>query len=277
MKLANPRHVVIAFTLPYFGAAFFIPAHTPFFEDLYFSSFDWAQALVIRVTLTGMAALSSFLLWLFYRLWMRHCSRGLATVIVVGLLLPAVIVEVPREWLRRERRRASILWARIKTESRPISMEDEELVSASGHPIGVRLRYQVHYPDGGELIAHIPSATLSTAPSPYVLGFGAGIRELHALNSTDCAITVDLFPDFMPTAIVFLGNAKGSDAFCFNWKAFATPGPWGNSSRAAVLDNPPQTFRIDLGTPRYSAPTRRTYRLRRFYEGAQQEGAKECS
>ena len=133
----------------------------------------------------------------------RH-SQSLAAVIVMGLLLPAVIVEVPRG------------------------------------------------------------------------GFGALKTDSRALNTTDYAFTVDLLPDFMPRAIVFPGYSNDPRNLCFNWP-FGAPGPWGDSSRAAVLDTPPQTFRIDLGTPRYSASTRGIYHLRRFYEGAQQEGAKECS
>jgi hypothetical protein len=276
MRSFVPRRVLIVFTLFYFGVALFIPVYTPFLEDLYFSSFTWAQALVIRVSLAGMAALSSFLLWMFCRFWMGRASRGLAGVIVAGFLLPAVIVEVPRELSRFQRHRAEVLDARVKTESRLISMEDEELLSAAGHPVGVRLRYQVHYPEGGEIIAHIPAASLSTAPSPYVGGFGAGRKASRALNGTDYAITVDLLPDFMPRMIVFPDQSEDPTNRCFHW-TLGAPGPWGDSSRDAVLDTSPKTFRIDLGTPRYSAPTHGTYDLRRFYEGAKQEGAKECS
>jgi hypothetical protein len=222
-----------------------------------------------------MAALSSFLLWIFCRLWMRRTSRDLAVVIIVGLLLPAVILEVPRELSRFQSHRAQVLDARIKTESRLVSMEDQELLSVSGHPVGVRLRYQVHYPVGGEIITHIPYATLSTALSPYLRGFTVWKTDLHALNTMDYAITVDLLPDFMPRAIIFPGDSKESENFCFKW-TFSAPGPWGDSSRDAVLDSPPQTFRIDLQTPRYSASTHGTYHLRRFYDNAQQEGAREC-
>jgi hypothetical protein len=275
MKFDNPRFILIFFTLLYFGTAFFIPVYTPFLQDLYFSSFSGEQVLVIRVSLTAMAALSSFLLWIFCCLWMRRTTGVLAVVIIVGLLLPAVILEVPRELSRFQSHRAQVLDARIKTESRLISMEDQELLSVSGHPVGVRLRYQVHYPEGGEIIAHIPCATLSTAPSPYLRGFTVWKTDLHALNITDYVISVDLLPDFMPRAVVFPGSSKESQSFCFNW-TFSAPGPWGDSSRAAVLDSPPQTFRIDLQTPRYSAPTRGIYHLRLFYNSAQQEGAREC-
>jgi hypothetical protein len=275
MKFDNPRRILTFFTLLYFGAAFFIPVYTPFLQDLYFSSFSGEQALVIRVSLTAMAVLSSFLLWIFCRLWMRRTSRGLAAVVIVGLLLPAVILEVPRELSRFQSHRAQVLEARIKTESRLVTMEDEELLSVSGHPVGVRLRYQVHYPEGGEIIAHIPYATVSTAPSPYLRGFTVWKTGLQALNTTDYAITVDLLPDFMPRVIVFPEYAKEPESFCFKW-TLSAPGPWGDASRAAVLDSPPQTFRIDLQTPHYSAPTHGTYHLRRFYDNAHQEGAREC-
>jgi hypothetical protein len=276
MKSDNTRRLLILFTLLYFGVAFFIPVYAPFLEDLYFSSFTWEQALVIRATLAGIAALSSFSLWMFCRDWIGRRSRGLAGVIVMGLLLPAVIVEVSRELARSQRRRAQILDARIKNEAHLISMEDEELVSEGGHPVGVRLRYKVHYPEGGEIIRRASPATLSTAPLPYVMGFGVLKKDLRALNSTDYVITVDLLPDFMPRAIVFPGSSSDPGNLCFNWRSVAS-GPWGDSSRAAVLDTPPQNFRIDLGTPRLSAPTHGTNHLRRFYEGAKQEGAKECS
>ena len=58
MRSDKPRCFLIFSTLLYFGVAFFIPVYAPFLEDLYFSSFTWEQALVIRFVLTGMAALS---------------------------------------------------------------------------------------------------------------------------------------------------------------------------------------------------------------------------
>jgi len=276
MKFDNPRRILALFAALYFGIALFIPVYTPFLEDLYFSSFTWEQAIVVRAVLTGMAGLSSLALWMFCRFWVGRRSRGLAGVVLAGFLLPAVIVEVPRELSRSQRQRARVLWARIKTESRLISMEDEELLSVGGHPVGVRLRYQVHYPEGGEILAHIPPATLLTESSPYSGGFGALKKESRALNATDYVITVDLLPNFMPRVVVFPGYSRDSTSFCFNWMPRA-PGSQVDSSRAVVLDTPPQTFRINLGTPRYSAPTRGTYHLRQFYEGAQQDGAKECS
>lgn len=274
MKLDNPRRVLIGFSIVYFGIAFFIPVYTPFLRDLYFSSFNWEQWLVVRFILTGMAALASLLLWLFYRLWLSRYSRGLLAVIVTGFVLPVVIVEIPRELLLLQAHHADILAEQIRSGSRLLSMEDEELLSASGRPIGVRLRYKVHYPEGGEIIAHIPPATLSTAPAGYLSGFVEQKMDVHTLNSTDYIYSVDLVPDFMPAIIRFPGDANGPQSTCFNWRHGAQGNP---ASRAAVLASPPQTIRIELGIPHYSAPTRHTYSLHRFYESAKQEGARECS
>lgn len=274
IKLDNPRRVLIGFSIVYFGIAFFIPVYTPFLRDLYFSSFNWQQWLVVRSILAAMAALASFLLWLFWRLWLSRRSRGLAAVIVAGFLLPVIIFDVPRELLLLRAHHADMLAKRIRSGSRLMSMEDEALLSPSGRPIGVRLRYKVHYPEGGEIIAHIPPATLSTAPPGYLRGFVVQKMETHSLNHTDYVYTVDLVPDFMPATIRFPSNANGARRNCFNWRYGTSGKP---ASRAAVLGRPPQTIRIELGTPPYSAPTQHTYSLRRFYEGAKQEGARECS
>ena len=181
---------------------------------------------------------------------------------------------VPAGILSYRSSRLADLHARVKSESSIVVIEDEEFVTDRGNPVGVRVRYQVRYPKGAEtVIAHLPPASLSSAPFPYLQGFSMRNYEFHALNATDYAHTIDIVPDFMPRFIQFAGYSwhveSGGEDSCFNW-------PDRLPARAAVLSTPPRTFQVFLSEPAYSAPTRRSYDLRRFYDGAVKEGAREC-
>jgi len=262
MKAKNPIWVPVLFTLAYFSYALLSPIHA-----------DWFKA-VVRFFLLSAAAVSSVLLWACYGLWFHRKSRSLGWLFGIGLLPVAILGVFALYSLYRSHHLAS-LDSKIKTESRLIRIDDEELLTARGNPIGVRLHYEVHYPKGsGELIPHVPPANLSMVPLPYLMGFWVRNTESRALNATDYSMTVDVVPEFMPKMIRFLETpnnpGSGSPDPCFWWAR-------GPSERITVLSTAPQAFWIYLSAPQYSARTQRSYDLQRFYEGALNEGTKECS
>jgi len=262
MKAKNPIWAPVLFTLAYFGYALLTPIYA-----------DWFRAF-IRAFLLSAAAISSVLLWACYMLWFHRKSRRLGWLFGIGLL-PVAIFGFLDLWSSYRAHHLASLDAKIKKEARLIRIADEELLTARGNPIGVRLRYEVHYPEGSaELIPHVPPASLSMVPPPYLTGFWARNTESHALNATDYAMTADVIPEFMPKMLRFPGiptnPGSGSSDPCFWW-------PRGASGRTTVLTIAPQAFWIYLYGPRYSARTKRIYDLHRFYEGALNEGAKECS
>ena len=261
MKAKNPIWVPVLFTVAYFGYA----ALTPI-------SGDWFREF-IRAFLLWSAVVSSVIVWACYGLWRRRKSRNVGWLFLVGLLPVAAFGGFDLYSTYRARHLA-FLDAKIKAEARLIRIDDEELLTARGNPIGVRLRYEVRYPKGSEeLIRHIPPANLSTVGPPYLLGFCVINTESRALGQTDYAMTTDVIPEFMPKMIRFAESpghpGSGSSDPCFWW-------PRGAPLRATVLATAPQPFWIYLSPPHYSARTERSYDMHRFYEGALSEGAKEC-
>jgi hypothetical protein len=263
MKIKNPRWIPVLFTLLYFGYAIFSPIHADFLTRIF------------RAVLLSIAAFCSVVLWVSYKVWADRWSRNATGLLIIAVLLPVVIYGIPTAVLSYQAIHLMELDTRIKKEATLITIEDEELLTDHGNPIGVRVRYQVRYPKGADaLISHLPPANLSNAPSPYTGGFWVRSTEFHALNATDYVLTSDIVPEFMPATLRFVENPRypgtGGKDPCFNW-------PGGPSRRTAVLNTPPQTFRIYVSEPAYSAPTQRSYDLHRFYEGALKEGGKECS
>ena len=265
MRAKHRIWIPVLFTVAYFGYAALSPLAGHWG--------DWFTPF-IRAFLLAAAAVSSGCVWACYGLWSHGKLRRPGWMFAIGLLPIALLGALDLYAMYRVHHLA-ILDARIRKEARLIRIDDEELLTARGNPIGVRLRYEVNYPEGsGELIRHIPPADLSMIPPPYLSGFWARTTESRTLNATDDAMTVDVFPEFMPGMIRFgeLPSSLGigsSDA-CFWW-------PRGARGRTAALTTPPQAFWIYLSTPKYSSRTKRSYDLHRFYEGALSEGAKECS
>ena len=262
MNTKNLRWIPLLFSLLYFACAVFLPVHATWFAGL------------IRTFLVAIAACCSLLLWVSYTVWVRRGWHSTAGLLTIAALLPVVIYGIPAGIGSYRARKLMELDTRVKKEATLITMADTELTTEHGNPIGVRLRYQVRYPRGADaLIAHVPPANLSNALDPYAGGFWVRSTEIHALTATDYEMTSDIVPEFMPPTVRFVANPKypasGGSVPCFNW----TGGP---SQRVAVLATPPRTFRIFLLEPTYSAPTARSYDLRRFYDGAVGEGAKEC-
>jgi hypothetical protein len=261
MRAKNPVWVPVLFTLGYFGCALLAPIHE-----------DWFTA-VVRAFLLLAAAASSLLVWVSWGIWFRRKARHPGWLVGIGLLPIAIGGALGLASTYRARHLAAVD-ARIKTDTRLVRIDDEELLTPRGNPIGVRLRYEIRYPEGSEaVIPHIPPAGMSAVPPPYLLGLAVRDSESRALSATDYAMTVDLVPDFMPRMLRFVGTqatpSSGSADPCFLW-------PRGSPPRATVLGAGSQPLWIYLSAPVYSARTKHSYDLRRFYEGALKEGAKEC-
>lgn len=232
MKGKSALWIPILFTLFYFGFAYSFIALN--------DSATWLFGLIPL----AMAGLSSILLWISFAIWARSPRRP-ARLLLIAVLLPVVIYGVPIGMLSWQSHRLMIMDAKMKKEASLLDIADEELLTASGSPIGVRLRVQVRYPEGVEpLVPHIPPANLSTAPAPYVAGFWVANAKYQMLNATDYVITSDVVPDFMPQTIRF-----GRGDLCFDWSR-------NSFRRADVLHAAPQTFRVNFQEPPYSAPTR---------------------
>jgi hypothetical protein len=263
MRTKHLCWIPVVFTLLYFGFAYFFPVHADFLTGL------------VRLLLLSIATVCAVLLWVSYYAWGRLGVRTAGGLLLIALLLPVLTGVIPAEILSYRSSRTEALYTKVKNESTIVTMEDEEYITERGNPVGIRVRYQVRYPKGAEtVIPHLPPASLSSAPFPYVQGFSMRNSEFHALNATDYVHTVDLVPGFMPQIVQFPGSpgypgTAGKDV-CFNWPDHAP-------QRTATLSTPPRTFQVFLSEPAYSAETRRTYDLRRLYDGAIKEGAKECS
>lgn len=266
MKIKNALWIPSLFTFLYFAFAILVPVRAMWFEGL------------LRTAVLLIAALCSLLLWISYTVWVARDARKLESLLIIALSLPVVLYGIPLAALAVltiQQKHLMEIDGQVKKEARILTIEDQELLSDHGNPVGVRVRYQVRYPIGAEgLISHLPPANLSSAPDPYAKGFWVRSNQFHALSATDYELISDVVPDFMPQMIRFAEDPmfprNASKDPCFNW-------PGGSSERTAVLNMPPQTFRIFVTEPAYSGPTHGSYDLHRFYEGAVQEGAKECS
>jgi len=266
MKFRNSLWIPSLFTLLYFGFAIFTPVRAMWFGSL------------IRAAVLLIAAFCSLLLWICYSVWVGRGAKSRTLLLIIALLLPMVLYGIPigvLAVLSSQESHLMDLDGKVKKEASILTIEDEELLTDHGNPVGVRVRYQVRYPMGTEtLISHLPPANLSSAPDPYAKGFWVRQNQFHALNATDYELTSDIVPDFMPQMLRFVEDPRfqrsGGKDPCFNW-------PGGPSERSSVLNTPPQIFRIYLTEPAYSGTTHGSYDLHRFYESAIKEGAKECS
>jgi len=266
MKIKNPLWIPAVFTFLYFAFAIFVPVQATWFEGL------------LRTAVLLIAGLCSFLLWISYSVWAARGARKLESLLLIALSLPVVLYGIPIAVLgvlSIQQKQLMEIDSQVKKEASMLTIKDQELLTDLGNPVGVRVRYQVRYPKGAEaLISHLPPANLSSAPDPYAKGFWVRSNQFRALSATDYELISDVVPDFMPQMLRFVQDPRipgsGGKDPCFNW-------PGGSSERTAVLNTPPQSFRIYVTEPAFSGPTHGSYDLHRFYESAVKEGAKECS
>ena len=246
----------------------------------------WLVFTWFELVATGLAAYVAPLTALLWIGWAIFRVRGWKDAIVpftlFGVVLPfayyaASLVPglVERYWHARQLARA-----RIET------ITDEPLLSAQGHPIGVRFAYRVTFPLGLSSLGREPPADAPSAGLylPYqkstLMEFAnrdSTLREVSlggfAVGTT--TVTVDAVPMFMPLAIQLPSAFPASDPrnLCFRWKSA--------EDRARQLAAPPQTVLIEIGpyghyVQRGSRGTTHAYRLADFYAGALADGAKEC-
>jgi hypothetical protein len=159
----------------------------------------------------------------------------------------------------RERKVASQL-----AHSHLTNVRDELLLGAKGHPIGVRVHYTVTFDEGLDDLRRAPFSQMHV---------GVPVRNLpildrHVTPKVEGAyreaayeFSDDFMPDFSPFPL-------REPAPCFRWS--------NEVERAAFLASPPQHFEIVVDPYRYRGRTANAYTYQTFYEGAVQEGVKEC-
>jgi hypothetical protein len=243
--------------------------------------FTWYELMAI-----GFAAYVvplTALLWIGWAIFrLRGWKDAVVPFTIFGVVLPfayyaASLVPglLERYWHARQ-----LAKARIE------SITDEPLLSAHGHPIGVRFTYRVTFSLGLSSLGQDPPADAPSA-GLYLPYQKSTLMEFANRDSTlrqvshggfaagTTAVTVDAVPMFMPLSIQLPNAFPASDPRnrCFRWKSA--------EDRVRQLTAPPQTVLIEIGpygryVQRGSRGTAHAYRLADFYSGAQAEGATEC-
>ncbi len=243
--------------------------------------FTWYELIAIGFAVYAVPLTA--LLWIGWAIFrVRGWKDAIVPFTIFGIVLPfayyaASLVPglLERYWHARQ-----LGQARIE------SITDEPLLSAHGHPIGVRFIYRVTFPLGLSSLGREPPADAPSAGLylPYqqstLMEFANRASTLRQASrggfaAGTTAVTVDAVPMFMPLSIQLPNAFPASDPrnLCFRWKSA--------QDRARQLAAPPQTVLIEIGPygrylQRGSRGTAHTYRLADFYAGAQAEGAREC-
>jgi hypothetical protein len=216
----------------------------------------------------GLAAISTIVLWLAYRvLWTQESPRSRGALLLTGILVPVVVTTSVFQLTRLLRGVHERRTARQLVHSRIATVRDDLLLGPGGNPIGVRIRYSVVYDDGLDDLRYGPFATvhvnepvgnlltLKQAASPEVGG---------RYGKAEYQFTEDHVPYFLPARLIF----PGSRDRCLRWI--------NERERTAALRSPPQRYEILIEPYRRRIETGNAYALETFYEGALKEGSKEC-
>jgi len=223
------------------------------------------------------------LLWIGWIVfWLGGWKAALVRFTIFGIALPAVYhaallvpALVERTWHAHQ-------FALAHMEE----ITDEPLLSAHGHPIGVRFAYRVNFPLGLSSLGQEPPAD-SPAAGLYIPDQKGTLMFFATRDSTlrqvsrggfpvgTTTVTVDTVPGFMPMAFQLPNAFPASDPgnLCFRWKSAG--------DRQRQLSSDTQKVLIEIGpygryVRRGAHGTAHSYRLADFYEGAKVEGAKEC-
>jgi len=243
--------------------------------------FTWYELLAVGFAVYVIPLTS--LLWIGWAIFrVRGWKDAVVPFTIFGVVLPfgyhaASLVPglLERYWHARQ-----LATARVE------AITDETLLSAHGHPIGVRFAYRVNFPLGLSSLGQEPPADAPSAGLyiPYQQGTlmefanrDSTLRQVShggfAVGTT--AVRVDAVPMFMPLSIQLPTAFATSDPrkLCFRWKSA--------EDRARQLAAPAQAVLIEIGpygryVQRGGSGTAHAYRLADFYAGAQAEGAREC-
>jgi hypothetical protein len=164
----------------------------------------------------------------------------------------------------------------------------EPLVSPSGNPLGVRVRFQVRFESAGYFAlspyvfplyansrwrGNVAMKVLDAAVDPAVAGGGAqdALRyggAAHYETDTVYRFTFDLVPDYV------IRNEAGT-RYCLNLQGFR------NRARQPVWEEiraseAPVKYRVDISSLNFFSETAPMSPQRAYYEGFLREGAKDC-
>jgi len=243
--------------------------------------FTWFE--LIAIGFAAYAVPLTALLWVGWAIFrVRDWKDAILPFTIFGVVLPFAYYAaslapglLEHYWHARQLARA-----RIET------ITDEPLLSAHGHPIGVRLAYRVTFPLGLSSLGQEPPADAPSAGLylPYqkstLMEFANRDSTLRQVSQGGFAVgtttvTVDAVPTFMPLSIQLPSAFPASDPrnLCFRWKSA--------EDRARHLAASPQAVLIEIGpygryVQRGSRGTTHAYRLADFYAGALADGAREC-
>jgi len=260
MKIRHAIHVPAVATFLYLGAAIYLGFH---------AEGGGLSALFLVWELLSWALLASSLLWGAYGLfWLRRPDRSATGLVLLAVVLP-VMLWGANSAVRHYRAYHESLSLQAMRHARLVHLDDGALLTPSGNLIGVRLGYRVQYPARAiALLASHPWDPLfpNAYWMPPNLAFRRVSQRAELLAGGIYAITDDLVPDFMPG---FLKRPGRSTDRCFAW-------PPGTANRAAVLETPAAPLHVWLSDSYHQAQTAHAYILRGFYEGALNEGAREC-
>jgi hypothetical protein len=221
-----------------------------------------------RIFALGLAAISAIVLWVVYGvLWARGAPRGQGAMLLTGILCPVVVTTSVFQVTHLLRVAHERRTARQLAHSQMSEVADELLLGPGGHPIGVRLRYSVVYADGLDDLHYMPFATIHVNnPVGNLLALRKEVSPPAGgrYGKSEYRFAEDHAPSFLPAALLF----PDSKDLCLRWAS--------EGERTAVLESPPQRFEILIEPYRKQSETTKVYTLKTFYEGALEEGAKEC-
>jgi hypothetical protein len=237
----------------------------------------------LSVALVNYVLPLSVLLWIGWAVVrFRGYARSVSIFSLYGALLPLAYHLAWQMPGAVERRWHAVQLALARFED----FSDTTLLSAQGHPIGIRLSYKVTFPIGLSALGQEPPADAPQAglflprdkgTLMYFVNRNSSLHEaaLGGFRAGTTTITVDAVPAFMPLAIQLpSGFPPGVPAnMCFKWQ--------NAEDRRLQLDAVQHHILLDVGpygryVQRGSRSTAQVYRLGAFYEGALAEGAVEC-
>jgi hypothetical protein len=217
--------------------------------------------------------------WIYFFIKRKNFRRSsmifsLASV-GVGLLLVGAIIASRNPLIQLEESRDAKHAASVEV----LNMKDEILFSKTGNPIGVRLNYQMRFPDsdyfwqsvsispkdqlGASIWAsmqmvnrNIEPPMTSTDPSKYAVRYEQGKTY---------KFTVDMIPDFV---IQNVDKTK---------QCIKKPSKDYVDTFQKLIQNEDVRFDIIVSGTEFTGITANTYSFKEFYDSAIKEGALECA
>ena len=233
---------------------------------------SWFNFAVPTMLLVGIPSIA--LMWAAWGLLSWRPPAGATGLLVgTGLALPFVCGGLILGTLRaieetRDARRADQL-----AHATAFDISDEPLLSRSGNPIGVRLRYKVRFDKGLDDMRFHPFATLHfESPPDNLLASSVAVtpKASDRYEARVYEFTEDFIPPFLPRFMHFpeLAASKDGADRCFDW---------GNDAlRRARIDASPQRLTLRIEPLNVTQATTRDYAWPTFIDGAKREGARDC-